>query len=176
MSSSKFISLVSIFSSNTIFSMSNSKSWKTKRKCIWPSWLLLQSTVKKDWPFLHFYPIVKRKRRIHRRNPDSLRSCFCFRIFPLNFASDFFNLLLARFHQVKIIIVKYFIRGRNNEAWVGVEPSTLFCLENSIQRSAEIKQEHYKTQQHTLKMVSTAELELHKTNLEMKKLIIKSAN
>ena len=37
-----------------------------------------------------------------RMNPDSLRSCLCFRVFRLNFASDFFNLLLARFHQADI--------------------------------------------------------------------------
>ena len=29
---------------------------------------------------------------MRRTNPDSLRSCLCFRIFRLNFASDFFNL------------------------------------------------------------------------------------
>ena len=43
----------------------------------------------------------------------------------LSFASDFFNLLLVRFHQAEIIIMKHLIRGRNNEAWIGVEPSTL---------------------------------------------------
>ena len=62
---------------------------------------------------------------MHRTNPDSLRSCPCFRGFRLNFASDFFNLLLAGFHQAEIIVVKHLIRGRNNEAWVGVELSTL---------------------------------------------------
>ena len=62
---------------------------------------------------------------MHGANPDSLRSCPCFRVFRLNFASDFFNLLLVRFHQAEIIIVKHLIQGRNNEAWVGVEPSTL---------------------------------------------------
>ena len=60
-----------------------------------------------------------------RVNPDSLRSCPCFRVFRLNFASDFFNLLLVRFHQAEIMVVKHFIQGRNNEAWVVVEPSTL---------------------------------------------------
>ena len=42
-----------------------------------------------------------------RTNPDSLKSCLCFRVFRLNFASDFFNLLLAGFHQAEIIIVKH---------------------------------------------------------------------
>ena len=62
---------------------------------------------------------------MHWANPDSLRSCLCFRVFRLNFASDFFNLLLVSFHQAEIIVVKHFIQGRNNEAWVGVEPSIL---------------------------------------------------
>ena len=35
--------------------------------------------------------------------------------FPVEFSSDFFNLLLARFHQAEIIIVKHLIQGRNNE-------------------------------------------------------------
>ena len=58
-------------------------------------------------------------------NPDSLRSCLCFRIFRSNFASDFFNLLLGRFHQAEIIVVKHLDQRRNHEAWVGVEPSIL---------------------------------------------------
>ena len=58
-------------------------------------------------------------------NPDSFRDCLCFRVFRLSFASDFFNLLLARFHQVEIIVVKHLVERRNNEAWVGVEPPTL---------------------------------------------------
>ena len=62
---------------------------------------------------------------MHKMNPDWLRSCFCFRVFCLNFASDFFNLLLVKFLQAEIIVVKRLIQGRNNEAWVGVEPSTL---------------------------------------------------
>ena len=62
---------------------------------------------------------------MHLTNPDSLRSCLCFRVFRLNFTSDFFNLLLVRFHQAEIIVVKHLIQGRNNEAWVGDEPSTL---------------------------------------------------
>ena len=33
---------------------------------------------------------------MHRTNQDSLRSCPCFRVFRLNFAIDFFNLLLVR--------------------------------------------------------------------------------
>ena len=62
---------------------------------------------------------------MHRTNPDSLRSCLRFRIFRLNFASDFFNLLLVRFHQAEIIVVKHLVQERNNEAWVGVEPPIL---------------------------------------------------
>ena len=56
----------------------------------------------------------------HRTNPDSLRSYLCFRVFRLNFASDFFNLLLVRFNQAEIIVVKHLIQARNNEARVGV--------------------------------------------------------
>ena len=62
---------------------------------------------------------------MRRTNPDSLRSCLCFLIFRLNFASDFFNLLLVRFHQAEVIVVKHLVQGRNNEGWVGVEPSIL---------------------------------------------------
>ena len=62
---------------------------------------------------------------MHRTNPDLLKSCPCFRVFRLNFASDVFNLLLVTFHQAEIIVVKHLILGRNHEAWVGVEPSTL---------------------------------------------------
>ena len=72
-----------------------------------------------------FYPPVTRKQRMFRTNPDSLSSCPCFRVFRLKFASDFFNLLLVRFYRAEIIIVKHLIQGRNNEAWVGDEPSTL---------------------------------------------------
>ena len=42
------------------------------------------------------------------------------RIFRLNLASDFFNLLLVRFQQAEIIVVKHLIQERNNEAWVVV--------------------------------------------------------
>ena len=62
---------------------------------------------------------------MRRTNPDSLRSCHCFRVFCLNIASNFFNLLLVRFHQAEMIVVKHLIQGRNIEAWVGVGPSTL---------------------------------------------------
>ena len=60
-----------------------------------------------------------------RTNPDLLWSCLYFRVFRLNFASIFFNLLLAGFHQTEIIIVKHLIQGRNNEARLVVEPLTL---------------------------------------------------
>ena len=62
---------------------------------------------------------------MHRTIPDSLRNYPCFRVFPLNFASNFFNLLLVRFLQAEIIVVKHVIQGFNNEAWVGVELSIL---------------------------------------------------
>ena len=62
---------------------------------------------------------------MHRTNPDSLRCYLCVPVFRLNYASGFFNLLLVRFHHAEIIVVKHLIQGRNNEAWVGVEPLTL---------------------------------------------------
>ena len=62
---------------------------------------------------------------MRRTNPDSGGGCLCFRVFRLNFASDFFNLLLARFPLAEIIIVKHLIQGRNNETKLGVEPLTL---------------------------------------------------
>ena len=68
----------------------------------------------------------------HRANPVSRRSCPCFRVFRLKFAFNFFNLPLVRFHQAEIIVVKHLIQGRNNEAWVGVETSTLRCIKNSF--------------------------------------------
>ena len=48
-----------------------------------------------------------------------------FSSFPVEFSSDFLNLLLARFHQAEIIIVKHLIQGRNNETRLVVEPLTL---------------------------------------------------
>ena len=62
---------------------------------------------------------------VHRTNPDWLRSCPSFRVFQLSLAFDFFNLLLVRFHQAEIIVVKHLIQGPNIEARVGVEPSIL---------------------------------------------------
>ena len=62
---------------------------------------------------------------MRRTNQDSRRSCLCFQVFPVEFSSDFFNLLLARFHQAEIIIVKHLIQGRNNEIRLGVEPLPL---------------------------------------------------
>ena len=61
---------------------------------------------------------------MRRTNPDSLRSYLLFPSFPVEFSSDFFNLLLARIHQAEIIIVKHLIQGRNNETRLGVEPLT----------------------------------------------------
>ena len=34
----------------------------------------------------------------------------------MNFAFDLFNLMLVRFHEAEIIVVKHLIQGRNNEA------------------------------------------------------------
>ena len=53
---------------------------------------------------------------MRRTNPDSLKELPLFPSFPVEFSSDYFNLLLARFHQAEIIIVKHLIHGRNNEA------------------------------------------------------------
>ena len=61
---------------------------------------------------------------MRRTNPDSLRNRLCFQVFRSSFSSDFFNLLLARFHQAEIIIVKHLIQGRNNETRLGVESLT----------------------------------------------------
>ena len=46
----------------------------------------------------------------HRTKPDWLRSCPSSRVFQLSFASDFFNFLLVRFNQAKIIVVKHLIQ------------------------------------------------------------------
>ena len=52
---------------------------------------------------------------MHWTNLDSLKSCPCFLVSRLNFASDFFYLLLVRFHQAEMIVVRHPIQGRNNE-------------------------------------------------------------
>ena len=62
---------------------------------------------------------------MRRTNPDSLRSCLGFQVFRLNFLLDIFNLLLARFHQAEIIIVKHLTQGRSNKTRLGAEPLTL---------------------------------------------------
>ena len=51
---------------------------------------------------------------MRRTNPDSLRSCLCFRIFRLDF-------VFVRFHQAEIVIVKQLVQGRSNEALLKVE-------------------------------------------------------
>ena len=56
---------------------------------------------------------------MHNKNPDSLRSCLCFRFFRSIFASDFFNMLLVKFLQAEIIAMKRLIQGRNNEVLGG---------------------------------------------------------
>ena len=60
---------------------------------------------------------------MRRTNPHSLKSCLCFQVFRLSFLLT--SMLLARFYQAKIIIVKHLIQGRNNETRLGVEPLTL---------------------------------------------------
>ena len=40
------------------------------------------------------------------QDKSRLRSCPCFQVFRLNFASNFFNLVLVRFHQAEILVVK----------------------------------------------------------------------
>ena len=72
---------------------------------------------------------------MRRTNPDSLRSCLCFRVPRLNFASDFFDLLLIRFHQAEVIVVKHLVQGRNNEVWMRVEPSTVRSWPSQKRRS-----------------------------------------
>ena len=62
---------------------------------------------------------------MRRTNPDSLRSCLFFPSFPVEFSSDFINLLLARIHQAEIIIDKRLIQGSNNDTRLIVEPLTL---------------------------------------------------
>ena len=61
---------------------------------------------------------------MRRTNPDFLGVAFV-PSFPVEFSCDFFNSLLARFHQAEIIIVKQLIQGRNNETRLGVEAITL---------------------------------------------------
>ena len=58
----------------------------------------------------YFHPPVTRKRRRRCTQDESRLACFRW-----SFASDFFNFLLVRFHQVEIIIVKHFIQGHNNK-------------------------------------------------------------
>ena len=60
-----------------------------------------------------------------KMNPGSLRCCPCFQVFPVELSSDFFYLLLARFHQAEIIIVKHLIQGDNSKSTLGVEPLAL---------------------------------------------------
>ena len=68
---------------------------------------------------------MRKRRRLDISNePNPLRSCVYFQVFRLRFDYDFLNLLLVKFHQAGIIIVKHLIHGRKNEAWVGVESLT----------------------------------------------------
>ena len=54
---------------------------------------------------------------ICKTNPDPLP---LFQSFQLCFAFDFFNLLLIRFHQAGIIIVKHLIQKRNNKVRLAI--------------------------------------------------------
>ena len=54
---------------------------------------------------------------VHRTNPDSLRSCPCFRVFRLSFASDFFNFLRVKFHKAKKIVVKHLKDATTRLGW-----------------------------------------------------------
>ena len=72
---------------------------------------------------------------IRRTNPDSLRRCFCFLVFRLSFTFDFVNLLLVRFHQAEITVVKHLNQGRNNGPWMRVEPLTLRSWPSQKRRS-----------------------------------------
>ena len=47
---------------------------------------------------------------MRKANPDSLRSCPCFRVLRLNFACDLFDLLLVKFLQVEIIPIEHLIQ------------------------------------------------------------------
>ena len=82
-----------------------------------------------DSDFFVFIPLSRESDggAMRRTNPDSLRGCLRFRIFRLKFASDFFDLLLVRFHQAEMIVVKHLILGRNNE--VGWELSLAIMAE-----------------------------------------------
>ena len=72
-----------------------------------------------------------------KTNSHLHRSCLTsFRVFRLNFASDFFNLLLAGFHQAEIIIPKHLIEGRNNETKLGVEPLIMVVVKMTLQTTA----------------------------------------
>ena len=76
-----------------------------------------------DWIFFFIFILLSRESDVgamHRTNPDSLKSCFCFRVFRLSFASHFFSLLLVGFHQAETMDVKHLIQARNNEARVEV--------------------------------------------------------
>ena len=73
---------------------------------------------------------------VHRTNPDSLRSCPCFRVFCFNFASDFFNLLLVKFLSAEIIVEKHLIQQgshghgkscKNIFYWIVLENSWKTC-------------------------------------------------
>ena len=76
---------------------------------------------------------------MRRANPDLLRSCLCIQVFRLSFSSDFINLLLAKFHQAEIIIVKHLIQGRNNETRLGVEALILRSWSSQKRRSEPLR-------------------------------------
>ena len=66
---------------------------------------------------------------MHRTNPQSLRSCPCFQVFRLNFAFDFFDLLLVKFHQTEIIVVN--IGATRGGGAMGAEAPPLSLMNDS---------------------------------------------
>ena len=77
---------------------------------------------------------------VHKMNPDSRRSCLCFRVFCLSFVSDFVNLLLVRFHQAEMNIVKHLSKDVTTR--LGWESNHQPCDHNRRNYDA---QNHYAT-------------------------------
>ena len=78
---------------------------------------------------------------MRRTNSNSLRSCLCFQVFRVSFASDFLNLLLVRFHHVAIIIVKHLIQRCSNDFFVLFFPLARTAKPNRNEHKATIGDE-----------------------------------